>query len=142
MTDYPFGSFGPEHLKKIAPGIHAFNSQKYWECHEELEDVWLEDRNDPARNVYWAIIQVAASMVHFRENKIIGTEGMLNKAKNKFKRCREQQFILTDQVFDYLDWIELEDLVTSIPNKETKLEDYKVIFDFRFKNFPYKKGQE
>ncbi len=137
MEKYPFGAFGPEHLKKIANGIKTFNSKKYWECHEALEDVWLEDRNDPARNVYWAIIQVAASMVHFRENKIIGTEGMLNKAKNKFQKCRDQSFILTKLVFDFLDWEELESLVMSIPNTDTKLEDYQKIWDFKFKNYPY-----
>ncbi len=134
---YPFGSFGPEHLKKVKAGIDTFNSQKYWECHEALEDVWLEDRNDPARNVYWAIIQVAASMVHYRENKIIGTEGMLNKAKNKFERCRKQSFIITDLVLKYLDWEELESLVMSIPKENTKLEDYEKIWEFRFKNYPY-----
>jgi hypothetical protein len=132
---YPFGTFGPEHLKKIQPGIQAFNEQRYWECHEELEHVWLEDRGDTARLVYWAIIQVAASMVHYRDQKLIGCIGMMNKAKEKFKRCHEKK-VLTPLVWDYLDWKELETMVFKIP-ENPNLEDFSAIYEFRFKKYPY-----
>ncbi len=132
--EYPFGTFGPEHLKKVKSGVECFNRQEYWECHEELEHVWLEDRADPARLVYWAIIQVAASLIHFRDGKIIGAQGMIVKAKEKFKKCHDQN-VLTDLVFKYLDWKELEDLVSVIPSVDSKLEDYAILFDFRFKHY-------
>jgi hypothetical protein len=133
--DYGFGKFGPEHLQKMKEGIELFNEQKYWECHEALEDVWMEDKNDPARNIYWAVIQIAAACIHYRDGKIIGARGMIYKAREKFKRCREQH-ILTDLAFKYLDWEELEEIVKSIPEKDSELPHFQALFNFRFKHYP------
>jgi uncharacterized protein len=115
-------------------GVRLFNEQKYWECHESLEDVWMEDRNDPARNVYWAVIQVAAACIHYRNENLIGAKGMLSKSKEKFRRCRDQH-ILTDLCFKFLDWEELEALVFKVPDQNSELKDFKNIFDFRFKHY-------
>ena len=138
--DYQFGQFSPEHLAKMQEGIELFNEQKYWECHESFEDLWMEDKNDPARNVYWAIIQVAAACIHYRDSKIIGAQGMINKAKEKFRRCREQR-ILTPLAFKYLDWEELENLVMKIKDKDAELIDFEELFNFRFKNYSSDSGQ-
>lgn len=128
--------FLSEHLKKMEEGISLFNEQKYWECHEALEDVWMEDRQDPARNVYWAVIQVAAACIHYRESNLIGAQGMISKAKEKFRRCRDQH-VLTQLNFDYLDWQEFEELVMKIPDgKISQLKDFADIFNFRFKHYP------
>lgn len=132
--EYKFGQFSPEHLAKMEEGIHLFNEQKYWECHESLEDVWMEDKHDAARTVSWAVIQVAAACIHYRDDKIIGAQGMINKAREKFRRCHDLH-VLTPLVFQYLDWKELEELVMKIPEKEAKLEDFAELYNFRFKNY-------
>jgi hypothetical protein len=59
---------------------------------------------------------------------------MINKAKEKFRRCRDQH-ILTDLAFNYLDWEELESLSLAIKDKDATLEDFKDLFNFRFKNY-------
>jgi predicted metal-dependent hydrolase len=125
--------FDHEHLKKMEEAIRLFNEQKYWECHESLEDLWMEDRQDPVRNIYWAVIQVAAACIHYRDHNLIGCQGMIAKAKEKFKRCRDMH-VLSDVAFKYLDWNELESLTLKIPDSsQSKLEDFKELFDFRFK---------
>lgn len=115
-------------------GIKCFNSQHYWECHEELEHVWLEDRQDPHRYVYWAVIQVAAAMVHYREGKLIGAQGMMNKAREKFRKCRELH-ILSPLLEDKLQWSELEALVNAVPEKAEDLTSFEPIWNFRFTHF-------
>lgn len=116
-------------------GIALFNEQKYWECHESLEDLWMEDRNDNARNIYWAIIQVAAACIHYRDGKLIGAQGMIGKARQKFERCHHLN-VLTDIVYTYLDWEELEAIVSKIPDSSNStLADFSELFDFRFKNY-------
>ena len=132
--EYKYGQFSPEHLAKMEEGVRLFNDQMYWECHESLEDVWMEDRNDQARTVSWAVIQVAAACIHYRDHKIIGAQGMILKAKEKFRRCHDLH-ILTPLVLKYLDWQELEALVMKIPDKEAKLEDFEDLYNFRFKNY-------
>ena len=136
MKQYPFGTFGPEHLKKVKEGIECFNQKKYWECHEALEDIWLEERNDPARNVYWAIIQVATSLYHVREKNIKGAEGMLSKAKRKFERCHKLH-VVTDIMNRFLQWKEFEGLVNEVPANNSRLNDYKDLYQFQFTSYPY-----
>lgn len=128
---YDFGQFTPEHLKKMEEGIHLFNQQLYWECHESLEEIWLADRGDNARYIYWAVIQVAAVCIHTRDKKILGAQGMLAKAKEKFTKARELN-VLTKEV-ERLNWDELERMVRAIPDgTQSKLEDFLPLLDFRF----------
>ncbi len=128
-----YGQFHEEHLKKIAKGLQLFNEKKYWECHEELEEWWIEDKADMARYVYWAVIQVAAAMVHYRESNLIGAQELMKKAKEKFKKAEEFQ-VETPLLEESLGWAEFKKLVFSTPDQPT-LEDLQPIFEFQFKNF-------
>jgi hypothetical protein len=128
-----WGKFTEYHLKRCKEGVECFNAQKYWECHEALEHVWLEDRDDPARNVYWAIIQVASALVHYRDGNLVGANSLLNKSRQKFIRCEEQN-IETPLLFDKLEWQKFKDMVFRVPI-EPQLEDFKELFDFRFKKY-------
>jgi hypothetical protein len=123
--------FDQSHLDNISVGINCFNNQQYWECHEELEHYWLEERG-PIRNIYWAIIQVAAAMIHYRESNIEGAVGLIQKAHKKFRICEELK-LENSFVKHHLSWIILKNLVSEIPEKP-ELEDFKKIYDFRFKD--------
>jgi hypothetical protein len=124
--------FDHNHLDIISEGIRLFNAQKYWECHEELEHHWLEEQG-PIRNVYWAVIQVAAAMIHYRDGNIVGAKGLIIKAKQKFDRC--EQFKVESPLMDEnLSWIDLKKLVRAVPD-EPVLEDFKILFEFRFKEY-------
>lgn len=124
--------FEQEHLDKMREGILLFNEQKYWECHEALEDIWAEDNHDPVRYIYWAVIQVAAACIHFRDKNLIGAQGMISKAKEKFKKCREL-CVLSPLAFEKLDWENFEKIVMKIPDsKNSKLQDFEEVFSFRF----------
>lgn len=133
MAAYQYGQFSPRHLELSAEGIRLFNQQFYWECHEVFEDLWKEDRADHARYVWWAIIQVAAAMIHYRDQKISGARGLIAKAKEKFVKCEELN-VETDLMYQYLDWAELKSLVRQVPERAV-LEDFAQLFDFRFKHW-------
>ena len=123
--------FEQKHLDLMKDAISLFNDQKYWECHEVLEDLWLEDRQDPIRNIYWAVIQVAAVCIHYRDHNLIGCQGMIAKAKNKFERCHESH-VVNPFLTESLSWNHLEALVMKIP-QDSHISDFKDLFDFRFK---------
>lgn len=127
------GYFSKEHLKVSKEGLELFNDQLYWECHEVFEDLWKEDRSDNARYVWWAVIQVAAAMIHYRDKKITGARGLITKAKEKFRKCEEHN-VETEFLYDYLDWKELKTLVFAVPD-EPELEDFAELFEFRFKHY-------
>ena len=123
--------FDQSHLEVIEQGILLFNAQKYWECHEDLEHHWLEEPG-PLRNVYWAVIQVAASMIHFREGNLIGARGLIYKAKQKFDRC-EQFSVESDVLRSELSWSELKSMVRAVPS-DPVLSDFQKLYEFRFKD--------
>jgi predicted metal-dependent hydrolase len=125
------GQFDQGHLEIITEGIRLFNAQKYWECHEDLEDHWREEPG-PIRNIYWAVIQVAAAMIHYREQNLIGARGLIVKAKQKFDRC-EQFKIESDLLERNLSWSTLKAMVRLVPD-EPELLDFKNLFEFRFKD--------
>ena len=129
-TEYAYGQFGPTHFEKIKKGVELFNEQKYWECHEELEHHWLEDVGDNARLIYWAIIQVAAAMYHFRDENLKGVHGLLSKAKNKLERA-EKNRVETEFLRESFNWEEFKKMTLDSP-VNGELKDYQHIYDFRF----------
>src|SRR4030095_8252744 len=44
---------------RFIKGIEEFNSGQFFECHETLEEIWLEERGEE-RQFYQGIIQLAA----------------------------------------------------------------------------------
>lgn len=124
-------AFDREHLALMGKGIELFNQQLYWECHEEFEHHWLEEAG-PIRNVYWAVIQVAAAMIHYRDGNLTGARGLIFKAKQKFNRC-EEFHIESDLLNSELSWNELKKMVRRVP-EAPQLEDFKELFFFRFKD--------
>ncbi len=122
--------FGPEHFEKIKQGVNLFNKQFYWECHEELEHHWLEDRGDNARYVYWAIIQIAASMYHVRNGNKEGAFGLLKKAKDKIHFC-EKNYVESDYLYDNINWKEFKEKIKAAPN-DGELSVLNELYEFRF----------
>ncbi len=128
---YFMGEFEAENFEKMKEGVRLFNAQKYWECHEVLEDHWLEEPG-PVRNVYWAVIQVAASMIHYREANLTGAKGMIYKARQKFDRC-ESLHVESALLDKQLSWQKLKKIVRAIPS-EPVLSDFEQLFQFRFED--------
>ncbi len=49
----------PQNDPRFLRGIEEFNQQLFFECHETLEEIWLEEHGDD-RRFYQGLIQVAA----------------------------------------------------------------------------------
>ncbi len=126
------GSFGftLENLRRVKRGVELFNSDDYWDCHEELEHWWLEDLHDPARLIYWAIIQVAACLYHYERENLIGCKGMIVKTWNKLERA-EKAYVENELTEKYLDWSNFKRLCRAVP-EEPNLEDFKELFEYKF----------
>lgn len=121
--------FAEEHLNLMKEGLSLFNAQKYWECHENLEDCWIEEPG-PVRNVYWAVIQVATSLFHYRQDNLIGAKGMLAKAKQKIERC-EKMHVESELLYKKVSWKKFKETVRKVPEAPT-LEDFVELYQFKF----------
>ena len=60
----------------LAKGVEEFNTHRFFECHETLEDIWRAERR-PMRQFYKGVIQVAAGFHHLRRNNWKGTVNKL-----------------------------------------------------------------
>ncbi len=125
--------FDESHLEVVKNGVEMFNRDQFWECHEEFEHHWLENRGDPVRDVYWAIIQVAAALFHFREGNLTGAKGMLYKAVDKFERC-EKAHIESELLNKCLTWQEFKRVSRQINDlgEKATIEDFHRLYQFKF----------
>jgi len=64
-------------VSTLSQGIEEFNTQRFFECHETLEDIWRAEPR-PLRQFYKGIIQVAAGFHHLRRNNWKGTVNKLD----------------------------------------------------------------
>lgn len=124
--------FTYENIRRVKKGVELFNKDEYWDCHEELEHWWLEDLHDPARLIYWAIIQVAACLYHYERDNLIGCKGMIVKTWNKLERA-ELAHVENELTEKYLDWSNFKKLCRAVP-EEPKIEDFKELFEYKFPN--------
>lgn len=123
--------FSKNHFELIHQGLKLFNEEKYWECHEELEDHWMEDQTDPIRYIYWAIIQVATALYHYRDKNLSGALGMILKAQKKIQKV-EDLGLETETLDELLNWNQFKSLTNSL-QKDSTLDEFEKLSTFRFK---------
>jgi len=73
---------GPNGLALFQRGIRLFNDQKFFECHEVLEEVWTPARG-PERLFLQALIHFAVGFYHEQRNNREGAERQLRKGLKK-----------------------------------------------------------
>jgi len=47
----------------------CFNRQLFYEAHDVLEELWLQDRKGPSGDFYKGLIQLAGAFVHVQKNR-------------------------------------------------------------------------
>jgi len=63
-------------------GIWLFNEGEFFDCHDELEELWTENRGDE-RKFIQGLIQAAVGLFHFGNGNLGGARKMYNSAKEK-----------------------------------------------------------
>jgi len=73
-----------ERLGEFYEAIAQFNDGYYFESHETLEDLWMVTPL-PERDLFQAIIQIAAAFVHFSRSEYPGILKLLDAAAGKLR---------------------------------------------------------
>ncbi len=71
-------------LANFKRGIEEFNSGRYFECHDTLEDVWHGIRG-PARDFLQGLIQISVGFYHIRNGNLRGAESQLAKGLGRLE---------------------------------------------------------
>jgi len=56
------------HDPHFAGYSRCFNEQKFYEAHDVLEALWLQDRNGPDGDFFKGLIQFAGAFVHLQKS--------------------------------------------------------------------------
>ncbi len=64
-----------------------FNTGRFFECHETLEEIWQQDHSG-VRDLYKALIQVAAAFVHITRPNHFGADRLTRTALGYFEPYR------------------------------------------------------
>lgn len=67
----------------IAIALQLFNDERYWECHETLEQVWRPEPAGKEKDVLQGIILAASALVHSQKNEDTVCIGMIPRALSK-----------------------------------------------------------
>lgn len=59
-------------------GVHLFNEQEYFECHEVLEKLW-NLQNGPDKQFTQGLIQIAVGLYHLRRENEVGARKLLTR---------------------------------------------------------------
>lgn len=65
-------------------GLEAFNSARFYDAHEEWEEVWLQTPN-PERMFLQGLIQVAAAYHHYQRSNLRGARTLLREGTAKLE---------------------------------------------------------
>lgn len=63
--------------ERFKKGLALFERGEYFECHEVIEDLWLEvSSEDPHRDLYRGVIQAAAALYQKGRGIMTGAKGL------------------------------------------------------------------
>jgi len=84
-------------LEVLGEGIQLFNQERFWECHEVLEQIWHPSKGIE-RDIIQGLILTAAALVHAQKDENDISIRMLNKAMAKLGTQETYNGINLDQV--------------------------------------------
>ena len=62
---------------RFKKGLELFNHKEYFECHEVIEELWLETSSDDEyRDLYKGVIQAAAAIYQYERRIWSGARGL------------------------------------------------------------------
>lgn len=106
---------GDYNRSRLIVAITKFNEGDYFECHEILEDIWFDVRDD-SRDLYQGLLHAAVAFYHLtKKNNFKGTLVQINKALAKL-----------DKYGDIYQEINLEKLKGSLKRISLKLKKKEV----------------
>ncbi len=69
---------------RLVKGVEEFNRRLFFECHETLEEIWLEEHGQD-RAFYQGLIQVAAGYLKWEQGVLIGAIKLWQRGLEKLE---------------------------------------------------------
>jgi uncharacterized protein len=73
----------PDIATRFRQAIDEFNGRLFFECHETLEAIWMEDPNPRTRLFFQGLIQIAVGFYHLGNLNFKGARNLLERGTTK-----------------------------------------------------------
>ncbi len=93
-----------ERLEVLREGVQLFNEERFWECHEVLEQIWRPAKG-AERSIIQGLILTAAALVHCQKGEDDVCLSMLNKARERLSSQQAYEGIDLKRVRQNIEWI-------------------------------------
>ena len=80
----------------VRESVRLFNEQRYWECHETLEQIWRKERDPVEKAVLQGVILAASALVHAQKSENEVCLGMIPRALEKLGRWEKPTYYSVD----------------------------------------------
>ena len=78
---------------RFKKGLQLFNEKKFFECHDVIEELWLEtSAKDPHRDLYKGVIQAAAAIYQYERGIISGAIGLYETSVSNLEKYSPSRF--------------------------------------------------
>jgi uncharacterized protein len=87
---------GLEKAEVVRQSAKLFNEQRFWECHETLEQVWRREPKGKEKDVQQGVILAASAFVHYQRNENEVCLGMIPRALSKLDEWSDKLYYEID----------------------------------------------
>ena len=76
----------------VLRSVDLFNEQRYWECHETMEQIWRREENPQEKAVQQGFILAASALVHAQKDEDAICLGMIPRALAKLNQWTSEKY--------------------------------------------------
>ena len=73
----------------VKRSVELFNEQRYWECHETMEQIWRREKDPDEKALQQGVILSASALVHAQKNEDAICFGMIPRALAKLDQWKK-----------------------------------------------------
>jgi len=87
-----FPALYKDKVKTVKESVDLFNDQRYWECHEAMEQIWRRETNPNEKSVQQGMILAASALVHAQKDEDEICLGMIPRTLLKLDAWTEEMY--------------------------------------------------
>jgi uncharacterized protein len=87
-----FPTLYKDKIETVKESVELFNEQRYWECHEAMEQIWRREANPTEKTLQQGMILAASALVHAQKDEDAICLGMIPRALAKLDVWKEASY--------------------------------------------------
>ena len=90
--DTSFPTLYQDKEETVKESVELFNEQRYWECHEAMEQIWRRETNPTEKALQQGLILSASALVHAQKDEDAICIGMIPSALSRLNQWKEGNY--------------------------------------------------